>query len=614
MKSLGPQRKQSFRTEFVMPDLNPIDPKTFYLGLNMPGAVSAGAYTAGVLDFLREALEAWEAAKAKGVSEDGRPVPRHNVVLEVLSGTSAGGVVSALASLDFLYGPAHTEPGQPGIVQDSRVRRAWVDLLDIRPMLDNSDLKDVSDISDLPSVLNSTSTFDSIAAKLALPQPKLPPRPPYISPSLSLFVTLSNIRGTPYTVSEANQGSPEQRIRYYADQVQFEFLGAGSQPAQGSLLVSIPLQATGSGDPNWDVFRTATKGTGSFPVAFAPQVLERPLEWYTKRLWSVPKGVPALHAPAGEPPIVDQALTKTPIPPDFPDGFGPSFGTVNVDGGVTNNDPFECARGYIATKLLGTDLLHFPREAREVYEAVISIAPFPGTDALDPNYVPAKNKGIGKALSGVLSALIAQSRFTGESLSLLKEGKTFSRFVIAPDAGSGEKDRRGNSLPALQGGSLGAFAGFLSRNFREHDYQLGRRNCQRFLKAHFVLPESNTVLKNSCTNDPACAQILDAWKIPDQDKPAIAGIDAAERWLPVIPLCSKALNDEVQLPSRVPIAPSDLDAIGNLIGARLKVIAGLALKSVNFLVRGVLVTYLSNMLRDKAMKYITEELQNDYSA
>lgn len=36
---------------------------TFELGLVMAGAVSGGAYAAGVVDFLFEALTAWEAAK-----------------------------------------------------------------------------------------------------------------------------------------------------------------------------------------------------------------------------------------------------------------------------------------------------------------------------------------------------------------------------------------------------------------------------------------------------------------------------------------------------------------------------------------------------------------------
>ncbi len=36
---------------------------TFEIGLTMAGAVSAGAYSGGVLDFLLQALDAWEQEK-----------------------------------------------------------------------------------------------------------------------------------------------------------------------------------------------------------------------------------------------------------------------------------------------------------------------------------------------------------------------------------------------------------------------------------------------------------------------------------------------------------------------------------------------------------------------
>src|ERR1039458_9630649 len=38
----------------------------FKIAINMAGAISAGAYTAGVLDFMTEALDAWYRAKAEG--------------------------------------------------------------------------------------------------------------------------------------------------------------------------------------------------------------------------------------------------------------------------------------------------------------------------------------------------------------------------------------------------------------------------------------------------------------------------------------------------------------------------------------------------------------------
>ena len=41
----------------------------------MAGAISAGAYTAGVMDYLFEALESWQ--KAKDLDLPG--VPKHNI-------------------------------------------------------------------------------------------------------------------------------------------------------------------------------------------------------------------------------------------------------------------------------------------------------------------------------------------------------------------------------------------------------------------------------------------------------------------------------------------------------------------------------------------------------
>jgi hypothetical protein len=43
-------------------------------------------------------------------------------------------------------------------------------------------------------------------------------------------------------------------------------------------------------------------------------------------------------------------------------------------------------------------------------------------------------------------------------------------------------------------GLLGGFGGFLAEDFRALDFQLGRRNCQEFLRSTFGLPASNKIL------------------------------------------------------------------------------------------------------------------------
>src|SRR5271166_6231296 len=111
--------------------------KTFHLGINMAGAVSAGAYTAGVLDFMIEALEEWYAARSSG-----SPVPMHDISIDVFSGASAGGMCAAIAavmvqgSFQHIINPADTS------VKDTtnKFYESWVNKIDIEPLLQDRDL------------------------------------------------------------------------------------------------------------------------------------------------------------------------------------------------------------------------------------------------------------------------------------------------------------------------------------------------------------------------------------------------------------------------------------------------------------------------------------------
>src|SRR6266702_7100898 len=85
----------------------PVPPQTFELALVLGGTVSAGAYTAGALDFLIEALDCWEAARASGDPL----VPRHRVVLRVITGASGGGVNAAIAARALNFDFPHIAQG-----------------------------------------------------------------------------------------------------------------------------------------------------------------------------------------------------------------------------------------------------------------------------------------------------------------------------------------------------------------------------------------------------------------------------------------------------------------------------------------------------------------------
>src|SRR4051794_22895061 len=70
----------------------------FELGLALAGAISAGAYTAGVLDFLFQSLSEWDAHRSDAGA------PSHRVVLKVIAGASAGAITGALSAVALARG------------------------------------------------------------------------------------------------------------------------------------------------------------------------------------------------------------------------------------------------------------------------------------------------------------------------------------------------------------------------------------------------------------------------------------------------------------------------------------------------------------------------------
>ena len=78
--------------------------QTFHLGLSMAGAVSAGAYTAGFMDYLLEALSEWENAKQQQLNNSDSNIPTHNVIIDAIGGASAGGMVGMIATLALYAG------------------------------------------------------------------------------------------------------------------------------------------------------------------------------------------------------------------------------------------------------------------------------------------------------------------------------------------------------------------------------------------------------------------------------------------------------------------------------------------------------------------------------
>lgn len=510
----------------------------FHIAINMAGAVSAGAYTAGVLDFLIEALEEWEKAKStyrawlSGPRTDPapQPVPLHETSIDCFSGASAGGMCAAIASALVERPFEHIRtPGEHAGTSNT-LYAAWVNQINIMGLLRCDNVT-----TPLTSILDC-QIIDEIAAKALTPV--LLARPPYIAEDLTLLLTLTSARGLPYKLYAEATTAAEQ-IAYYADRLRFESVPQAGAPVSTPDAKPLPLNDMKNGA--WPLLQQAAKATGAFPVFLAPRAIEREASDYTIPGWT----------PLNEP-------HPKPLRPDWPDGLK-SFENLYVDGGVTDNDPSALAHEYLGSLHPDSDEV----TADKTQSAVLTVAPFPAQARWATSYDTTAASAIAQILIKLIDAMLAQSRFQGESLGHLVEKNDFSRFVIAPTA----KD---NPQQPLQCSTLGAFGGFFARGFREHDFLLGRRNCQKFLSDSFKLPESNAIIARGLAEAGDDApRLRTLWSQP---APASAGNALPhELWLPLIPLFGSALTEQPE-PARETITEQQLQKISAQTVRRLQAI------------------------------------------
>jgi Patatin-like phospholipase len=453
---------------------------TFELGLVMAGAASAGAYTAGVIDFLFEALQAWEAAKAR--ADPG--VPDHGVQIRVAAGASAGGIVAALlAMLPFAgHHPMRdladtATPADAENAQRNLLYKCWVTDVDIRRMLATDDL--ATGGSGIPSLLNGNVLADvandaiaGVRANLASPNVAQPPT--YLANPLQLYLCLTNMRGLPYIVSMvADEKMRGHRVKSHADYGHFAVFGAGPGEPDAYVRGAIPVNWPGTvGVPDadgWDRLRDAALATSAFPGGFPARPFRNPISTYRTR--------PDIGMAAIEGASVRLCL-------DLPNALDDAYDFWCVDGGLLDNEPLEFARA----ALLGSADGHAPRDARCADRAVLLIDPFPN-DIEIPSPPFDSGPDLLDSLFSLIPILRQHAAFKPRDLLLALQEDVRSRFLIAPMR---EEARGGEGDLACAG--LAGFAGFVHQRLRLHDFQLGRRNCQKFLRDRFSVHISNPLV------------------------------------------------------------------------------------------------------------------------
>ncbi len=458
------------------------------ISLVLSGAVSLGSFEAGVLDELLYVLDVLNRNRA--------PTQRYRI--DVITGASAGAMTAALVA----------EAVMVDFGRRRRLRDAWVDEIDIAALLDRAPA----------NALLSSDPIQRIAREFLALEPGVAPVPSSMAPErLRMTFTVTNLTGVDYRLPRRDGGHPGDGTAagdaftgtFFAEQRDF-IVDAGT-----------------AGDPAfWGGVREAAIASGDFPLAFAPHRLpslaaafpDNALEPWPDAFWYVDGGL-FNNEPLGEAVrlsraadtaadgglaadrvflLVDANLNRSAHDPAF-DGASPLWRiglrvATAVRGEAAANDWLEALRknnevswrdGLVHQMAGMVRALEVEEPARLLAELRCSAEGIVarkrerlGADRYPADYVALAIERTRRTWAGEM-----------EGMSELR-GDVFATLVFLLNSVAGLDSKHELDLHVIfstpeetAGDQLSAFAGFLSREWREHDYTVGRRAARRELPA-----------------------------------------------------------------------------------------------------------------------------------
>ncbi len=556
----------------------------FEIGLALAGAISAGAYTAGVIDFLAQALQEWEKHRGHGA-------PEHRVRIRTIAGASAGAITGALGIVALKRGirPVPLSDDEIDALRKSGVNPnerqrircvlpglydAWVerprmvadrkgaqDLLgfdDLKPEDQTGSRKAIS----VKSLLNGRLLDQIAQAVLEHPRDDLEgvrsedehlrrsagPLP-FLAETMHVYMTVTNLRGVPFDVKF---GKAVYGMLTHGDRLHYRIENVGAKLDDGEIwhapaflrkdtftrldANTLPT-ASGEVPKDWCRYGNDAIASGAFPGGLSPRLIETPFGQYDGRQYPLP--------------------TAEPIPTNFPEPRNPdkAFRFLSVDGGVVNNSPFD----FVEYALW--DRGEQRRTGLDADRAVLLVAPFPEPPGFLVEGQPQAE--LGAVVRALIPTLLNQARFRASELGAAFDKDDRSRFMISPRRSMVQGPKE---LYPIACGLLGGFGGFLDREFRAHDYQLGRRNCQHFLASVFSLPASNHAIRaGGEANQMQAAPRNDSYNSSGQE-------------FMIVPLVGEAKR-EVGLPPWPQMSGSDFQILLRRIAKRFDKIKGPLVKA-----------------------------------
>ncbi len=455
------------------------------LALVLSGGVSLGAYVAGVVSEILDAIAG---------------DPDADLTIDVIAGSSAGAVNAALAARALTV----NREVRPFL------RRLWVEALDVDHLL-NARRANRAGILDGEAI-------EALGRALIAADPASDDRPaPGAGRRLRVGMTLSNLDGVPHRLRYRFRNAPDRvcGIRVHRDSIAFD--------------LASPMAAD---DPVWEEIRKAAVASAAFPFAFPPVKLDRrdsdfPEACFpdgsgpTRSMWYADGSLFA-NEPIGLAKRLVEGLDdyRTDewryilVDPDVgegAEGSGASGGSLSgVAGAVTSavlgqaaaEDWARATETNVRVELFEALIARLPEiadglcdpEALDLGYHVGVLADHvaewqavrrgPGDEdaaaieldeglrriGLDPRFRPVLDRVETRAARTRLAKLI----YVLEAAGNLRDKQILPLYLVAPRAGE-----------RLAGAFLGHFGGFLSPEWRVHDFRAGRRDAARLLTRHF---------------------------------------------------------------------------------------------------------------------------------
>lgn len=531
------RREQLFPLERGRPP-----PRTFELGLVLGGTVGVGAYTAGALDALVEALHAWHAND-----------PPHRVSIPFTAGASGGAVCATLLSLISTRRINHIHADQARLIADTADRGnqlfdVWVNRLDGGRLLDTDDIG-----AGAPKSVLNAGVLDATVRDIAqyARDPGVPTLDrPYFAKPYRWAITLANMRGIPYRLQVAAfEGFEGGMFVQHDDCARFAMpngIDLATTPdakREDEFWVVPGATPPGPGFATYETMGQYTLGSAAFPIGFPARNLERPIQHYQLR--------PLIY-PTQERITFNDVKWPEPLTADVLEGGGTTYRFTTVDGGMFNVDPVSLVHRELAG-LLGRN----PRAPEEATRGLFMIDPL----ASMPRFLEPTNNQLSHVLKALVGAATGGARYLTADMQLLGDPNCFSRFQLVPYR---EIDgQRVIGEDALAGSALGAFCGFLCRPYRVHDFLLGRHNMLNYLRRVLTLRGDNKLFdgwSDDLRTNYAC----------DSNGNRLPQDAVGERkgyYLPIIPVTADV--DATARPAW-PVGAFDLDALADPADTRIE--------------------------------------------